>query len=141
MYTEIANNDYYELGIVGDLVCLRFKPAFDQVLGEERGRGCLGTFNEMNIRSQNSPELHDGLLFILGIRRKADSQTASFNPDNPQTNPPMPSMPPCSPTITFSSGKSTNPCSFAACRAALVRGLLIIVIQKLIHHSPFSQST
>lgn len=84
MYTEIANNDYYELGIVGDLVCLQFKPAFDQILGEERGRGCLGTFNEMNIRSQNSPDLHDGLLFILGIRRKADSQTASFNPDNPQ---------------------------------------------------------
>lgn len=57
MYTEIANNDYYELGIVGDLVCLQFKPAFDQVLGEDRGKGELRFFGDVKIWSESIPKL------------------------------------------------------------------------------------
>lgn len=84
MYTEIVSNDYYELGIVGDLVCLRFKPAFDRVLGEDRGKRVLGSFNGMGVRSQDFPQLEEYDAYLPGSLLKSDSRTAAYRTSTPK---------------------------------------------------------
>lgn len=84
MYTEIANNDYYELGIVGDLVCLQFKPAFDQVLGEDRGKGTLGVFGGIDLRSDSCSTMAAYSVYLPGKYRTGDTDTTAYDPDNPQ---------------------------------------------------------
>ncbi|TXH46314.1 MAG: hypothetical protein E6Q97_29825 [Desulfurellales bacterium] len=84
MYTEIETNEHYELGIVGDLVCLKFKPAFDQVLGEDRGKRSLGKFGGVEVLSDSNPGFISNDIYVPGKMRQNDTITVVCRPDNPQ---------------------------------------------------------
>jgi len=82
MYQLIEKNDNYEIGILYDLVCLRFTPEFDRVLGDDRGRGQFGKFGKMVVRSETYPML-DGEIYLPGTDGDRDTRVAEYRPDNP----------------------------------------------------------
>ncbi len=73
MYQLVEKNDNYEIGILGDLVCLRFTENFDRVLGEDRGKGELGAFGGRVLFSNDVPSLGICNVYLPGTRRESDT--------------------------------------------------------------------